>query len=173
MEIKIDASTIRNEIQEKLKSLKKFEASDEFTAIKEYCAKEVGKLEKVIRKELKARRSKTEKHEAIFSELDLMIKNQIFLEMLKSKATDKAFIKEVNENIEALETHLFLQSGNFDFCVYSELDGIKHEYKLNMGVEDAVKQMITKYELQDKEVDLDASTNAYADPKPVSGEINI
>lgn len=36
-----------------------------------------------------------------------------------------------------------------------------------------MKQMITKYELQDKKVDLDSSTNAYAEPKPVSGEINI
>jgi hypothetical protein len=173
MEIKLDASMIRNEIQEKLKNLKKFEASEEFTAIKEYCSKEVEKLEKQIRKELKTRRTKTEKHEAIFSELDLMIKNQEFLEMLQSKSKDKAFLKEISDNIEALESHLFLQSGNFDFCVYSELDGLKHEYKLNMGIEHTVKQMITKYELQDKEIDLESSTNAYAAPKPVSGELNI
>lgn len=173
MEIKLDASMIRNEIQEKLKNLKKFEASDEFTSIKEYCSKEVDKLEKKIRFALKARRLKVDKHEAVFSELDLMIKNQEFLEMLKSKSKDKAFLKEIEENIEALESHLFLQSGNFDFCVYSGLDGLKHEYKLNMGIEHTVKQMITKYELQDKDVDINQATNAYAEPKPVSGEINI
>lgn len=173
MEIKIDTSIIRNEIQEKLKALKKFEASEEFTAIKEYCSSEVDKLEKKIRNELKDRRSKTEKHEAIFSELDLMIKNQEFLETLRSKSKDKAFIKEIDDNIEALESHLFLQSGNFDFCVYSGLDGLKHEYKLNMGIEHTVKQMINKYELQEKEVDLNQATNAYAEHKSVSGELNI
>jgi len=175
-EIHIDASTLRNEIQEKLKALKKFEASEEFASIKEYCNEQVEKLEVEIRAELQKRRENLispEKREPLFSELDLMLLNQQFLEVLKSKATDKNFIKEVEENIVNLESHLFIRIDNFDFCVYSKLDTLKHCYKLNMGVENAVKQMITKYELQDKEVDLDSSTNAYAEPKPVSGEINI
>ena len=174
MEIKVTASTIRNELQEKLKNLKKFEASEEFQTIKDYCEGETKKLEKEIHKLLKTRRSKTEKHEAIFSELDLMIKNQMFLEKLQSMSKDKTFLEEVSENIVALESHLFLQSGNFDFCVYSELDGLKHEYKLHMGIEHTVKQMINKYELQEKEVDVDQETNAYATPKsqPI-GEIEV
>jgi len=164
-EIKLDASTTRNELQEKLKNLKKFEASEEFTKIKEYYSKKSEITEKWIREVLMDRRSKTEKHEAIFSELDLMIKNQMFLENLQSMSTDKTFLAEIAENIVALESHLFLQSGNFDFCIYSKLDGLKHEYKLYMGIEHTVKQMITKYELQENEVDVDQSTNAYAAPK--------
>jgi hypothetical protein len=175
-EIHIDASTLRNEIQEKLKALKKFEASEEFTAIKEYCTKQVETLEVDIRAELQKRCDNLVSpiaREPLFSELDLFLLNRLFLEMIKSKSTSKDFIKEVDENIEALESHLFLQSGNFDFAVYSKLDSLKHAYKLHLGVESAVKQMITKYELQDKEVDLNQATNAYAEPKPVSGELKI
>lgn len=176
MEIKIDASTLLNEVQEKLKHLKKYEASEEFASIKEYCNEQVEKLEIEIREELAKRRENLISpvaREPFYSELDLMILNQKFLEMLKEKSTDENFIKEVDENIEALESHLFLQMGNYDFAVYSKLDSLKHAYKLHLGIENAMKQMITKYELQDKKVDLDSSTNAYAEPKPVSGEINI
>lgn len=163
--VHLNVSTVRNELKEKLKNLKKFEQSEEFTKIKEDCEKETKKLEKSIRKVLKERRVKTEKHEAVYSELDLMIMNQCFLEELQKKSKDKTFLSEIDENIVALESHLFLQSGNFDFCVYSELDAVKHKYKLNMGIEHTVKQMITKYELQEKELDVDQATNAYAQPK--------
>lgn len=176
MEIKLDASTLVNETQDKLKNLKKYEASEEFAAIKVYCNEQVEKLEVEIREELAKRRENLISpvaREPLFSELDLFLLNQKFLETIKDKATDLNFIKEVDENIEALESHLFLQSGNFDFAVYSKLDSLKHSYKLHLGIENAMKQMITKYELQDKKVDLDSSTNAYAEPKPVSGEINI
>lgn len=175
-EIHIDASSLRNEIQEKLKALKKFETSEEFTAIKEYCTGQVESLEVVIREELKNRVENLINpvaREPLFSELDLFLLNKQFLETLKEKSINKDFIKEIDDNIEALESHLFLQSGNFDFCIYSKLDSLKHAYKLHLGVENEVKQMITKYELQDKDVDLNKSTNAYAEPKPVSGEINI
>lgn len=163
--IHLNEATVRNELQEKLKNLKKFEVSEEFTAIKEVCKEKTGEFEKVIRKMLSDRREKKKKHEAIYSELDLMIANQMFLEVLKSMSNDKTFLGEVEENIVALESHLFLQSGNFDFCVYSELDRVKHLYKLHMGIEHTVKQMITKYELQEKDIDVDNITNAYAAPK--------
>ena len=172
--IHIDASTLRNETQEKLKALKKFEASEEFASIKEYCTGEVESLEKEIRGELAKRRENLidpVAREPLFSELDLFLLNQQFLETLKSKSTNKDFIKEIDENIEALESHLFLQSGNFDFCVYSKLDSLKHAYKLHLGIENEVKQMITKYELQDKDIDLNQSTNAYAEPTKPIGEI--
>ena len=43
-----------------------------------------------------------------------------------------------------------------------------------MGIEHTIKQMITKYELQEKDVDVDQATNAYAAPKsqPI-GEIEV
>ena len=112
-EIHIDASTLRNEVQEKLKALKKFEASEEFVAIKEYCTGEVESLEVEIRAELQKRRENLVTpvaREPLFSELDLLLLNQQFLEMLKDKSTNTDFIKEVEDNIVNLESHLFLKS---------------------------------------------------------------
>lgn len=109
-EVHLNVSTVRNELQEKLKNLKKFEASEEFTKIKAFCTEATQEYEKVIRKLLKARRNKKTGHKAIYSELDLFICNQVFLEGLLEMSKDKSFKQEIQENITNLESHLFLQS---------------------------------------------------------------
>lgn len=172
-EIKITQETIHNEIKEKLKNLKKFEQSEEFKQIKDFCDKEAKKTEKVIEKELKDRTKKEKWHEAIYSELDFMVKNKEFLELIEKKAKDKTFLEEIKENIEAVKSHLYLQTANnFDFCVYSKLDWIKYDYKLLLWIEHNVKQMITKYELQEQKVDVNSTLNAYS-KTPISWQIEI
>lgn len=171
--ITLTQESIRNELKEKLKNLQKFEQSEEFAKIKEFCDKEAKKLEKVIEKEIKDRLNKEEWHKIIYSELDFMIKNKEFLELILKKATDKTFVDEVKENIENVKSHLYLQTGwNYDFCVYSKLDSIKYDYKLFLWIEHNVKQMITRCELQDKEIDVNPTINAYSDT-PKSTQIEI
>jgi hypothetical protein len=167
----IDSSTTRNEIQEKLKMLKKYEVSDEFGVIKAYCVAKGEQTEKDIREDLKLRLNKKEAHVAKYSELDFMVLDREFLLEIKAKSKNKEFIEEIDANITNIESHLVLQDEvKFDICVYSELGYKKRLYKLYLSFENTVKQMIAKYELQEKEVDMESSTNPYYE-KPVLGQL--
>jgi len=95
-EIHIDASTLRNEIQEKLKALKKFEASEEFTAIKDVYSKEIDVLEEEYEKELEKRNSKKKSHDIIYSDLDRYLLQKKYLESIVEKTTCKEYIDELN-----------------------------------------------------------------------------
>lgn len=160
--ITLTQESIHNEVKEKLKNLKKFEQSEEYTKLKKYCEWETERYEKLIWLALGNRANKTEKHELIYSELDFMLFSKDFLEVLQKKVKDKSFLEELKESLEAIKSHLYLQTaGNFDFCIYSEIDWLKQRYKLYMWIEQTVKQMITKYELQEKDVDVNSTINAY------------
>ena len=161
--ITLTQESIHNELKDKLKNLQKFEQSEEFKNIKKYCDVKVSEYEKKIESEVEKRKTKTKEHKAIFSELDLMLFNLMFLEDIQLEIKDKTVLSELKESIEAVKSHIYLQTNNFDFCIYSELDWIKHNYKLYMWFEMTIKQMITKYELQEKEVDVNSSLNAYSD----------
>lgn len=168
----IDASTPRNEIQEKLKMLKKYEASAEFTKIKDYCVAKGEETEKAIRKDLKYRLEKSEPHVAMYSELDFMVLDREFLLEIKAKSKNKEFIEEIDTNIINIESHLVLQDEvKFDICVHSELAYKKRQYKLYLSFENTVKQMIDKYELEEKGIDMEATTNPYYEKPVVTGQL--
>jgi len=171
--IVLNQATIRNEIQEKLKNLQKFKQSDDFLKIKAHCEAKVETLSVLIESLLKDRVVKTEKHETIYSELDFMIKGREFVEEITAMTKNKAFNQESLEQLENIKSHLYLQAGNFDYCVYSLLDGVKHQYKLYLGIEESVNRMITKYEMQDKDIDIDHLTNPYDEVKEALGNIEV
>lgn len=168
----IDASTQRNEIQEKLKMLKKYEASTEFAKIKEYCVTKGEETEKEIRSDLTLRLNKWEAHVAKYSELDFMVLDREFLNEISKQSKSKEFIAEIDTNIENIETHLILQDEvKFDICVHSELAYKKRKYKLYLSFENTVKQMIDKYEAEEKGIDMEATTNPYYEKPVVTGQL--
>lgn len=171
-EIKLDASTMRNELKEKLKNLQKYKVSEEFAKIKEYCESKVDVVHDEIATLLEEREVKAEKHNEIYSDLDFMLLDKKYLEYIMSLAKDKTFIGELKDGIDNIISHVYLKSDvNFDICVHSQLSYVKRQYKLYMGIEHTIDEMITRYELQEKEINLENTTNAYATPQ--SGSLSI
>lgn len=187
--ITLTQESIRDEIKEKLKNLQKYEQSEEFEKIKNYCEWQVELLTPKYEEELENRRNKKKAHDIIYSEFDKYLLHHEFLTKVSEMSTNKDYKEVLAEDIEQLNNNLkfridfskekmqlwwefLLRPDTFDKPLYSKLDYIKLNIMFNMWVWEDLKKYITNYELQDKEIVMQ-ETNAYSNETPKSEQIEV
>lgn len=156
-EIVLNKESLIQEQKNKLKSLKKYESSEEFTNICKEYDNRAEEYQDKIDEELKKRWSKH--RDPIYSELDMMVLRRELNEIFRDDVSNEDLKSKISENIMAITSHIILQSP--DYQTFSKIEYYRECYKFYLWIKASLKNLIDSLELQEKEINIDDKFNAY------------